>query len=97
MNVNIESLEVSYLELTKLDQVNSRFSILWIAFDISTHSNTGSSIISRNISTNQPQSLACTVALLLTRYNHQGVSTAEETAHFQFSYFENKSCSRPGK
>jgi hypothetical protein len=58
MNVNIESLEVSYLELTKLDQVNSRFSILWIAFDISTQSNTGNSIISRNISTNQPQSLA---------------------------------------
>ena len=51
MNVAIESLVVIYLKLAKLDQVNSRFSILWVVFNISTISNRGGCISSGNLST----------------------------------------------
>jgi hypothetical protein len=49
MNVAIRSLVVIYLKLAKLDQVNSRFSILWVVFNIPTISNRGSCISCRNL------------------------------------------------
>jgi hypothetical protein len=55
MNVAIGSLVVIYLKLAKLDQVNSRFSILWVVFNISATSNKGGCISSENICTTLKQ------------------------------------------
>jgi len=49
MNVAIGSPVVIYLKLAKLDQVNSRFSILWVVFNIPTISNRGSCISFGNV------------------------------------------------
>ena len=64
MNVAIESLVVIYLKLAKLDQVNSRFSILWVVFNIPTISNRGGCISSGNLSTRvKPKALLCSYYL----------------------------------
>lgn len=49
MNVAIRSLVVIYLKLAKFDQINSRFSILRVVFNIPAISNRGCCISSGNL------------------------------------------------